>query len=653
VGWERWCLGTLVLAAAILPAFVCAPWLRRRVVPGWSGLPARLADALIAIAGIVLTAELLGTLHLLRPGGLVVGGLLLGLALRLAGRPGGDEPGGGDLGMGGRAEVGMAVVAATALAAQTLTGVVHRGSRGIFDPDSLHYHLTFAARFATSGSTTGIPYVSAGDNAPYHPATAELLHALGMVAWRVDALSLILNLGAIVLALLAAAALGATRGRGAASLTAVAAMLALPMIGRDHGGSAHNDILAIAFLLAGVALAAWALRDGGGRGGLVLAGAALGLAVGTKLSVAGAVALVTVAVSADARSWRAAAERLRVLVPAALATGGYWFARNLLHTGNPVPAMDVGFLPRPPMPVLDSVDQSVLHYLGDGAVISDVLLPGLRHAIGAGLPLVAVLVVAAAVLAARDGRLRRLLAGAMVLALVLYLVTPTTAGGGEGEATLFRFNVRYAAPALCVLVALPGRWTAAWLVALLVTLTGDRAWAEPADRMEGIAAAAVLAGVVLAARRLPGRAVAVAALLLVLVGGGIVTDRYVDRWRYASPETDRDRLVALGRDLEEGRTGVSGLPLQYSFFGPRLRARADYVAEVTAEDEVRDPPTCAAWRRALRAGRYDRVVVFRRGEAPIPETAAWTASIPGVRTTVANGAGAAFELPVVVPDDGC
>lgn len=670
--WERWLLGVLVIAAVVIPAFATAPGLRRRLVPSWPRAPALLADAVVAITGIVLMAELLGAVGLFRPLPLAAGGLLVGLAFRALGRPPAGTRKRGDLRLGGRWEVGCAAAAVGGLFAQAVNSAAHRAGGGILDPDSLHYHLPFAARFARSGWTTDIAYVSAGDAAPYHPATAELLHGLGLVAWRVEVLTLVLNFGALALALLAAAALGAVRGRGAASVAATAAILALPMLGRDQAGSPYNDVLAIAFLLAGVAFAAWALDDRRVplTGGLALGGVALGLAVGTKTTTLIPAALVVIAVAALAGSPRAAGSRLAWLLPTAVLTAGYWPLRNLAQVGNPLPAA-LPVFPRPPMPALVGIEESVAHYLTDPDVVRQYYLPGLEYAIGPAILLVAALVLvaaAAAVLPPRDG-LRQLFGAAMLLALLAYLVTPTTAGGPDGDPVLFRFNVRYAGPALCVLVAVAPLWSrwapraiwwcAAWLAALALTLLDGASWADASGRpaavgvVLGLAVGCALA-IALRGRPRALRAGIAAVAVIATAGGGALARHYVDDLRYADPRTDRDRLVALGRNVEGGRTGVTGLPLQFSFFGPDLDGAAVYVAEVLPTHEARDPPTCAAWREALRHGRYDRIVVLRRGAgAPLPAAAAWTASLPGAVTVMANGAGRAYTLPPRIGDAGC
>src|SRR3954463_8512472 len=54
-------------------------WLRRWIVPEFSGALARLADATIAVALLILSLEILGTIGILTFGGIVVGCIGAGL----------------------------------------------------------------------------------------------------------------------------------------------------------------------------------------------------------------------------------------------------------------------------------------------------------------------------------------------------------------------------------------------------------------------------------------------------------------------------------------------------------------------------------------------------------------------------------------------
>jgi hypothetical protein len=75
---------------------------------------------------------------------------------------------------------------------------------GMLSFDVLWYHMPFAAVFAQTGSVTGIQFTQADPFVAYYPASAELFHAIGIVALRNDFLSPLLNLLWMALALLAA-----------------------------------------------------------------------------------------------------------------------------------------------------------------------------------------------------------------------------------------------------------------------------------------------------------------------------------------------------------------------------------------------------------------------------------------------------------------
>ena len=99
-----------------------------------------------------------------------------------------------------------------------------------------------------------------------------------------------------------------------------------------------------------------------------------------------------------------AGKRLRALAAtllAALAGGGYWYLRNLVHTGNPLPWFDhIGpiSLPAPQQALGGREGHSVLGYLTDGSVWSEWLLPGLHGGLTILWPLIAALALAGFVL---------------------------------------------------------------------------------------------------------------------------------------------------------------------------------------------------------------------------------------------------------------
>ena len=155
-----------------------------------------------------------------------------------------------------------------------------------------------------------------------------------------------------------------------------------------------------------------------------------------------------IAVSAGYR-WRAT----WIWVASSLVTGGFWFARNLIHAGNPLPWIQAGPLPGPDQPDINiRHPHNVAHYLlpPDGNVIRHHLVPGLHDSFGDLWPLVLVSVIGGFLLAIFRGRtpLVRMLGIVALLSGLAYLVTPLTAAGPEGDPTAFTTNLRYASPAI-------------------------------------------------------------------------------------------------------------------------------------------------------------------------------------------------------------
>ena len=162
-----------------------------------------------------------------------------------------------------------------------------------------------------------------------------------MLAFGRDLLSPLLNLGWFVGCLVACWCIGRPYRVGAWSLLLGAVALSVPALA-DQAGEARNDIVGIFFLLGAVAIAlnAWATREEGGEalgtGAFVVIGLAAGLAAGTKLNFllpAGVLVFGLVAIAPRGDRWRA----LAAAGLAALAGGGYWYLRNLAHSGNPLP----------------------------------------------------------------------------------------------------------------------------------------------------------------------------------------------------------------------------------------------------------------------------------------------------------------------------
>ncbi len=250
---------------------------------------------------------------------------------------------------------------------------------GIRGFDSLWYHLPWAASFAQTGSITGLRFTDVEYLTPFYPATAEMIHGLGIVLLGRDTLSPGLNLAWLGLVLLAAYCIGRPRGVGAGTMLGAALAMATMMVDYSQAGSAANDVVALFFLLAAVALL---MRDSERPAARVLAAVAAGLAVGVKLTVLAPVLALTVGVVVIAPRGRRLAAAGVWLGPLILA-GGFWYARNLFAVGNPLPWTSAGgILPTPAPALQQGTGYSVAHYLTSTHFWSAFAQPALAAGLG-------------------------------------------------------------------------------------------------------------------------------------------------------------------------------------------------------------------------------------------------------------------------------
>lgn len=680
-------LGVVELALLSAAALLGARALRARLLRGWTGSPAWLATTVIAIALILWVAQLLGAVGLFREGPLIAAVVLLGagLWLWLGRRPGepraeavlpAPDP-------GTPARIAGIVVAAVAIAHFTI-GVRLRLSTGMTGFDSTWYHGPFAAAFAQSGNTFDIHFIAPQFLTWFYPQSSELLHAVGMVAFDRDLISPLLNLGWLCGCLAAAWCIGRPYGAAPLSMAGVAVVLDSGALA-DQAGEARNDLAATFFLLAAVAIAlnAWSLRGqrGLGPGSLAVAGLAAGLSAGTRLNfLAAAVALV-----AGLIALCPAGERRRALWWAgapALAGAGYWYLRNLVHAGSPLPWLrDLGpiQLPAPDQPLGGREGHSVLGYLGDGSIWSEWFLPGLHSGLGTLWP---VLVLTAALglglgLGRRSDPMLRVSAAVGVLLLISWLVAPTSASGPEGDPRGFLSGLRYLAPALALGMALlplsaPVRerglgWAVLALAVLLLPFVD--ASGEPwhsAYLAAALAAGVVAAGVAIAlgsprVRRLPRSRLAAAALavLLIVVAAGERGQRSYLRNRYADPQFTVPGLNAAfrwARGVTEADIATTGTR-QYPLFGTDLSNEVQFVGIERPHAGFVAPQTCRAWRRALTSGHYDYAVATRDrlqpGEPPFPPQARWTAADPDAEVVLRKAPTVVFRLDGPLDPEGC
>ena len=642
---EAYFAGLLLFGLIAGSAAFSGSRLRAAFLPGWLGAPGFLVSVLLALSVLLVEATVLGIAGLLEAWALTILGLGVAgfLWLRpLTPREGGTPP---------PARVPVPVAAGTVAAAFAALTVAQWGSFGslsldfgVTNFDSVWYHLPFSAEFARTGTvfpdfrpeTVFVNWL--------YPFNSELFHAVGMSATGRDFLSLFVNYGWLAIGLLAAWVAGRPWGRSHLTVAAVAVVFAAHMLVVREPGTAKNDIMGVSLILAAVAvLVGSAGRSGSGPVGtgapLVVAGLALGMAAGTKVTVLPLAVLIAVAAIVASPT----GERLRATVSvtvAGLVAGGLWYGRNLVEAGNLFPQLrELGPLSLPGPDRLQEArpDFNVFHYLFDGGVWADYLAPGLDRALGPLWPVLIVLFVlgTAAVALGGPGRTVRALAIASLAGAVLYLFTPLSAAGPEGEPTAFSINLRFLAPALAAgLVLIPSlalfdrpfaRRTLLLLLAVLFVV-GTRldSVVELSGRYFGAALALVTVILPVIAwwkreeiRRLlggrpPGRILVPGGILLAVIVSWPLANHYFDsRYRDFEPELGLAPAYRWAGETSDRRIALAGTTAgfrDYGFFGPELSNEVRYVgrpAPSAGFDVIR---SCPEFRREVNRIAPDYLV---------------------------------------------
>ena len=286
-----------------------------------------------AFATVVVVQAALGAVGLLNPiATLVALAVLAGVAFALARRrqraqPPPPEP---------VSRLAISLVA-------TLLGVFFLRSwaglgKTTFLYDTLSYHLHVPATWMHDQRLTIVPAVFGDPSPAYAPSNLELWFLFLMAPLRSDYFASVGQLPFAALAVVAIATI--VRDAGGFRVAALAGALLFVLIPEVWGQmpTAMTDLGFAACLVASLpfALRLWNARTPR-RSDLLAAATAIGLAIGTKYAAA-TLALPFGALAATA--WvrrrpvdvRGGALALAVV----LATGGFWYVRNAVMTGNPV-----------------------------------------------------------------------------------------------------------------------------------------------------------------------------------------------------------------------------------------------------------------------------------------------------------------------------
>jgi hypothetical protein len=662
--------GGFALVAAVAAAYwVSGCALAARLTPGWEGAPGTLVRVVLALSLAIVTCELLGLFGWLTGFGLTVASLALAAALHFGlGRKKTEYVPRPPAPRAGRALTLIALTLATLTAVRWAGPVLQSLDVGIYRQDSTWYHLPLAAWFAQTGSVGGLLTTDPLKlTVWFYPLNSELLHAAGMVLLGNDLLSPLLNFGWMGVALLAAWCIGRPRGLGPVTLLGALVLLDSDLM-IVQAGNAPSDMPALACLLAAVAILANGLAagapegepDGAARriptGPLVVAALAAGLAAGTKITMLVPVAVLTAGVLAvELRAGRG--RRAALWLGGVFATGSFWYLRNLVEAGNPVPWIQAGPLPGPHQEAIyPRPPHSLAGYLADHSAWSNYFVPGLHEMLGPLWFVVAFAALAGLVLGLRRRRPLPivLLALAGVATLVAYVFVPVSAAGPSGAPYGFTSNLRYAAPAIAIgLVLLPPVETRAiarrvlfpaYAALIVVGAIASSEWIQPHPWIAiaiGLVAVAVPSW---ALTRPAGRArvavLAVAALAAVVALYPQQRQYFEDSYSadLAPPldnpgfrSTPQWKLIQTWvRGQHNLRIGIVGEPAafgQYVFYGRDLSNEVRYIGEPIPHGGLTTVHSCIRWRQLVDEGEYDVLVITpeTNGSGGLPPQIAWTA----------------------------
>lgn len=351
---------------------------RRRLVPGFSGLEGLLADVILALSVITVVADALGAVGWFKPWPLAVALIFVSSALTFAGRAATSSDRKIDASVesqtGGQAVsdrvadepfwAGWLVAAGVGAVAALWIRLIPQAIRiGPGSSDSLWYHMPMMADFVRSGSFLGLHLYSADIAVSTYPAGYEVFGSVLILIAGSDVLLPFMNLAWAVLLLAAAHSFG--RRFGVPHLVVLGALifLAMPVSVLTMSANAMNEVMALALLIAGLA---FAVRRGTGSnvGRLFLVGLSAGLVASVKFAMLGpAVVLVVAALVIELRAqrthvtgrrerprtsgagsfdWHRLGRSLFPLLIGTLATGAFWYVRNVFRFGSPIPEIHVG-----------------------------------------------------------------------------------------------------------------------------------------------------------------------------------------------------------------------------------------------------------------------------------------------------------------------
>jgi hypothetical protein len=663
-------------------------------VPEFSGALSRLAELTLGFALLIVALQIVGSLGLLSflwitVGCIVVPLVAAGLGYRFA--PRGVEQ------IAAPSVPMWALLVAVGVASWTVAEWSFPTQlsldQGMFGGDTTWYHMPASARFIQDGSIIPLHFTDALRLAVwYYPQSSELMHGALIGLMDSDWLSPLFNMLLLGVALLGCWCFGRPYGVGPATLVGGAILLSAGVMIETQPGEGRNDIMAFAFLIAFAAFLinghqARAPKSGAvdeipdpkapllDKGPLVLAGIAAGIAISVKVSMLAPVGIIflgMILVSGRARWW---VTTIWLGIPMLL-VGGYWYVRAMFYTGgNPVPAIGWGplKLPQPDQMPLDPRPRfSVAHYLTDPDVIRYWFLPRLDNAFGILFPLMLIVlsVVAVYLVFKSRNKVIRVIAAAALVTAVVYVFTPLTAAGQEGEPTGFFTNTRYLLPGLLLaMILLPiarplrapenrARIVLIFLTAVYVitVLTSPKWYPGFLPGAIFLTLAIVWAPVGLSWLKEHGRApnsviiasVAAIALIAAVWGRGEevgYANKHYTRSTLFLQEGGPQASFDFTRNLENKRIAIAGSGQmifgQYGFYGIDRSNYVQYIGKEGPFGSYRLIGSCEQFIAKVNEGNYDYIITseFTQDSVDSPyryPVRAWVKDDPAVTEVIAE-----------------
>lgn len=550
---------------------------------------------------------------------------------------------------------------------------------GFQDFDTLEYHLPIAARFVQLHAVTQLQPVYPELPITFYPLNGELFYAVTLGVARSSVWIAFFNVVWLALLMLAAWSIGRRYRVEYLAVAGVAMLAATPLLVDSFAGTAMVDVFAIAMFLAGTALVVtegfrpWALFAGGLGAGISAGAKYPTLLAAGALTVALVIWLVRTARSRQILYWAAGLTL----------TGSYWYGRNLLEAGSPLPEIHLSAgavgLPHADMSMPQAM--SILHYLGQPAVLIQIVT-NLTSDFG---PLAYVLLLAVAagiVLSAASGTdaWARVLGSIAAVCALGYLAIPSTAYGPPGRPEMWQatdYNVRYALPALVLgILLLPAARVFASTtlqatllgVFALIVLAFQRNGStlvthlSGASLVPGIIVAGLLGTIIWVCRLVPSDHRRTAALSGLCAGTGLavaLAPAVGVRWQHryqpvTAATTPYTRLYQWASHVSHSRIGTVGLSF-YPLYGRGQTNTVTYVGWLGPSDALHDYPSCSSFLDGVANGHY-RYLVLQDSNPPynpVPPAEKWAIKDPGLTVILRSPGQTVFRVSGPVSAQFC